>query len=275
MVAQVFQSSDLSLINPFSQFKTKNRIMMLQKLKYTKPAIWKIALSLPLIALLVLIYSCDKETAELSPDAKAGTSIKSFQGIVSKHKQKYPNLSIGTIVYDHKVGSSEIENIKVVVENVNNESDKMRIEQELNQAISTLTVKDLEQLNLILPLPPPPVDEELLLLPPPPPPRVVYQVVEIQPQPAGGMEGLMQYIGENIRYPQEARNKGVEGKVFIQFVVDTDGSISDVEVLKGIGYGCDEEAVRVLKAMPAWKPGMQKGEPVNVRMSMPINFKLD
>lgn len=274
MVAQVFQSSDLSLINPFSQFKTKNRIMMLQKLKYTKPAIWKIALSLPLVALLVLIYSCDKETAELSPDAKAGTSIKSYQEIVSKHKQKYPNLSIGTIVYNQKVGSPKIENIKVVVENVSNESDKRMIEQELNQAISTLTVQDLEKLDLILPPPPPPADESSML-PPPPPPRIVYPAVEIQPQPAGGMAGLMQFMNDNIRYPQEARKKGVEGKVFIQFVVDTDGSISDVEVLKGIGYGCDEEAVRVLKAMHAWKPGMQKGEPVNVRMSMPINFKLD
>jgi protein TonB len=117
--------------------------------------------------------------------------------------------------------------------------------------------------------------DERLMPPPPPPPRVVYQVVEVQPQPIGGIDALMKYLGENIRYPEEARKKGVEGKVFVQLVVDADGSISEVQVLKGIGYGCDEEAVRVIKAMPAWKPGTQKGEPVNVRMSMPINFKLD
>jgi TonB family protein len=272
IVAQVFQSSDLSLINPFSQFKTKNRIMMLHKLNHAKPAFWKIALSLPLVALLVLIYSCDKETAEFSPDTKAGISIKGYQEIVNKYQQKYPNLSVGSIMVNKEGESPKIE---VVVENVNNESDRRRIEQELNQAISTLTVKDLEQLNLILPPPPPPVDEKLLPPPPPPLDESVYRVVEVQPAPNGGIEALMQYIGENIRYPAEARQKGIEGKVFIQFVVNKDGSIGDTHILKGIGHGCDEEAVRVLKAMPAWKPGTQKGEPVPVLMSIPITFKLD
>jgi TonB family protein len=250
------------LINPFSQFKTKNRIMMLQKMNHAKPAFWKMALSLPLIALLVLIYACDKETGEFSPSAKAGTSTTSYQQIVNKYKQKYPDLSIavGTITVDKEAGSPKV---KLVVGNVGNHSDRRLIEQELNQAISKLTLQDLEQLNLILPPPPPPIEES------------VYQVVEVQPSPIGGIAALIQKLNENIRYPEEAISKGIEGKVFLQFVVFKDGHIGDIKVLKGLGHGCDEEAVRVLKEMPAWKPGTQKGERVNVRMSLPINFKLD
>jgi TonB family protein len=262
IIAQVFQSSGLTLINPFSQFKTKNRIMMLQKMNHAKPAFWKMALSLPLIALLVFIYACDKETGEFSPSAKAGTSTTSYQQIVNKYKQKYPDLSIavGTITVDKEAGSPKV---KLVVGNVGNHSDRRLIEQELNQAISKLTLQDLEQLNLILPPPPPPIEES------------VYQVVEVQPSPIGGIAALIQKLNENIRYPEEAISKGIEGKVFLQFVVFKDGHIGDIKVLKGLGHGCDEEAVRVLKEMPAWKPGTQKGERVNVRMSLPINFKLD
>jgi beta-lactamase regulating signal transducer with metallopeptidase domain len=79
IIAQVFQASGLTLINPFSQFKTKNRIMMLQKLKHARPAFWKLALSLPLIALLVLIYSCDRETSESNPSTKTGASVTGYQ----------------------------------------------------------------------------------------------------------------------------------------------------------------------------------------------------
>lgn len=102
----------------------------------------------------------------------------------------------------------------------------------------------------------------------------IFQVVENQPAPVGGMEAFYKYIGKNIKYPDQARRMGVEGKVFVQFVVDKDGSITDVQVLKGIGSGCDEEAVRVVKAAPKWNAGKQRGRPVRVRMSVPIAFKL-
>jgi protein TonB len=98
--------------------------------------------------------------------------------------------------------------------------------------------------------------------------------VENQPAPVGGYEAFYKYIGKNIKYPDQARRMGVEGKVFVQFVVDKDGSITDVQVLKGIGSGCDEEAIRVVKSAPKWTPGKQRGRPVRVRMSVPIAFKL-
>jgi len=102
----------------------------------------------------------------------------------------------------------------------------------------------------------------------------IFTVVEQQPTPNGGMAAFYKYVGKNLKYPAQARRMGIEGKVFVQFVVDKDGSITDVQSVKGIGAGCDEEAVRVIKGATKWKPGKQRGRPVKVRMILPITFKL-
>ena len=102
----------------------------------------------------------------------------------------------------------------------------------------------------------------------------VYQIVEEMPQYPGGEEALMEYVSKNIVYPQEAQEKGISGRVFVGFIVEKDGSVSEVKVLRGIGGGCDEEAVRVISGLPKWKPGKQEGKPVRVSYQMPINFKL-
>ena len=94
------------------------------------------------------------------------------------------------------------------------------------------------------------------------------------PQPPGGMEGLMQYLGKNIKYPSLALRNQVEGKVFVNFVVGPSGQITDVKVTKGIGSGCDEEAVRVIKNMPAWAPGKQNGRAVSVSYTVPVTFTI-
>jgi protein TonB len=77
-----------------------------------------------------------------------------------------------------------------------------------------------------------------------------------------------------MKYPAQARRMGIEGKVFVEFVVDKDGTLTEVKTVKGIGAGCDEEAVRVIQSAPKWKPGKQRGRPVKVRMILPIIFKL-
>lgn len=102
----------------------------------------------------------------------------------------------------------------------------------------------------------------------------IFTVVEQWPAPQGGMETFYRYIAENIRYPVQARRLNVEGMVFVRFVVEKDGSITDVTVVKGVGAGCDEEAVRVLKSAPPWTPGKQRGRPVRVLMTVPIRFVL-
>ena len=102
----------------------------------------------------------------------------------------------------------------------------------------------------------------------------VYNVVEQMPEFPGKEKAMMEFVTNNIHYPEEAKDNGIEGRVFVEFVVEKDGSVNEVKVLRGIGHGCDEEAVRVVKAMPKWKPGMQKGKPVRVHYQMPFFFKL-
>ena len=102
----------------------------------------------------------------------------------------------------------------------------------------------------------------------------VYSIVEEMPEYPGGMDKLVEYLSQNIKYPQQAIEKGIEGKVFVSFIVEKDGSVSNVQVQRSLGGGCDEEAVRVVKAMPKWKPGKQDGKPVRVRYNLPINFRL-
>jgi len=102
----------------------------------------------------------------------------------------------------------------------------------------------------------------------------IFTVVEDQPEPAGGMAAFYKYVGKNMKYPTQARRMGIEGRVFVQFVVDKDGSITEVKAIKGIGAGCDEEAERVLRNAPKWKPGKQRGRAVKVRMVLPITFRL-
>jgi TonB family protein len=103
---------------------------------------------------------------------------------------------------------------------------------------------------------------------------IVFDTVETQPNFPGGINGWNKYLSENMIYPTQARRMGVEGTVIVVFVINTDGSIQDVEVLRGIGGGCDEEAIKVVKNSPKWEPGKQKGKPVNTRMRLPIRFKL-
>ncbi|MBR4560755.1 MAG: TonB family protein [Bacteroidales bacterium] len=102
----------------------------------------------------------------------------------------------------------------------------------------------------------------------------IFQIVEEMPAYPGGDAKLMEYVAKNIKYPQIARETGIQGRVFVGFVVEPDGSVSNVKVLRGIGGGCDEEAMRVVKSMPKWKPGKQRGKAVRVSYMLPVNFKL-
>lgn len=102
----------------------------------------------------------------------------------------------------------------------------------------------------------------------------IFQIVEEMPSFPGGEAKLMEYVAKNIKYPQIARETGIQGRVFVGFVVEPDGSISNVKLLRGIGGGCDEEAMRVIKSLPKWKPGKQRGKAVRVSYQIPVFFKL-
>ena len=102
----------------------------------------------------------------------------------------------------------------------------------------------------------------------------VYGAVEVMPEYPGGTTAMFDFIQKNLKYPESAKDKGLEGRVFIGFVVEKDGSLSSFQVLRGVCDEIDAEAVRVLKMMPKWKPGMNNGEPVRVQYTMPFKFQL-
>ncbi len=100
-------------------------------------------------------------------------------------------------------------------------------------------------------------------------------IAETMPSFGGdGYAGFYKYLAENVKYPKEAKRFDVEGKVFVQFIVEKDGALTDIRIQKGLGYGCDEEVMRVLSQSPKWSPGKQRGVPVRVRMAIPVFFQL-
>ncbi|MCQ2343192.1 MAG: energy transducer TonB [Paludibacteraceae bacterium] len=104
--------------------------------------------------------------------------------------------------------------------------------------------------------------------------NVVFVIVENKPEFPGGDAALMKYISENIKYPVIAQENGIQGRVICQFVVNKDGSIVDINVVRSVDPSLDKEAIRVIKSMPKWKPGMQRGKAVRVKFTLPIVFRL-
>jgi len=102
----------------------------------------------------------------------------------------------------------------------------------------------------------------------------VFDIVEQMPEYPGGQAALFEFISKNVKYPDDAVKKKVEGKVFVTFVVDTDGKITDVSLMRKVFPSLDAEAVRVISAMPNWIPGKQKGQVVRVKYTVPIMFRL-
>lgn len=121
-------------------------------------------------------------------------------------------------------------------------------------------------------------DKNLIDLPPDPvsdpDAGKVFTIVEEMPSFPGGEAKLMEYLQTKIKYPGIARENGISGRVYVTFVVDKDGKIKEAKLLRGIGGGCDEEALRVVKSMPDWKPGRQNGRNVSVQYNLPVNFNL-
>ncbi|MBK9292132.1 MAG: energy transducer TonB [Bacteroidetes bacterium] len=115
----------------------------------------------------------------------------------------------------------------------------------------------------------PPVKEEEEIVE-----QEIFTIVESMPEFPGGQQAMLEFIARNIKYPPLARESGIQGRVFVNFVVEPDGSVSNVKVIRGIGGGCDEEAVRVIQSMPKWTPGRQRGKPVRVSFNLPVRFTL-
>jgi periplasmic protein TonB len=101
----------------------------------------------------------------------------------------------------------------------------------------------------------------------------IHVMAEVQPRPVGGYEAFYSLLSKNMKYPKQALRQGIEGTIFIEFVINKKGNVDQLKVIKGIGAGCDDEALRLLK-LTSWEPGRQRGKPVHVRMIIPIKFKI-
>ncbi|MDD5570480.1 MAG: TonB family protein [Bacteroidales bacterium] len=144
---------------------------------------------------------------------------------------------------------------------------------------TTVETASLNQEEMNQAPPPPPTDEiqvvedtkkDVIVEQAPP----VFTIVEEMPAYPGGDEARIKFLQDNIKYPQMAKESSIQGKVYITFVVDENGRVIDVKILRGIGGGCDEEALRVVKIMPPWIPGKQAGKAVRVQYNMPVVFTL-
>ena len=148
----------------------------------------------------------------------------------------------------------EVEVLNVVEDNVETESIEVNTEETETEVVIAAPVEA-------------PVEEEEE--------EVVFVVVESMPEFPGGQQALFKYLSENVKYPVIAQENGIQGRVICQFVVNKDGSIVDVEVVRSGGdASLDKEAIRVIKSMPKWKPGKQRGKAVRVKYTLPVNFKL-
>ena len=105
--------------------------------------------------------------------------------------------------------------------------------------------------------------------------NTAFITVEVQPSFMGGNSEMYKFLGKNLKYPTAAQRANIQGKVFLSFIVEKDGSITDIETMKGIGFGCDEEAMRIVKLMPKWIAGKQNGRNVRVKFTIPVFFRLE
>ncbi len=140
---------------------------------------------------------------------------------------------------------------------------------ELDEVVFDIDVETTEEMRVSDPLP-----EGLMEELPEEEVEEVFLIVETMPAPKGGLQEFYKYLSDNIRYPAAAKRQNISGRVYAQFIVENDGAISNIQLIKGIGGGCDEEAIRVLQGAPKWNPGKQRGIPVKVRMTIPIYFTL-
>ena len=148
----------------------------------------------------------------------------------------------------------EVEVLNVVEDNVETETIEVTTEENEQEVVIAAPVEA-------------PVEEEEE--------EVVFVIVESMPEFPGGQQALFKYLSENVKYPVIAQENGIQGRVICQFVVNKDGSIVDVEVVRSGGDpSLDKEAIRVIKSMPKWKPGKQRGKAVRVKYTVPVNFKL-
>jgi TonB family protein len=291
MARQLLQQFGFSFIQPFSQFQFNKRMHMLQLSQRTRPALWKSAASILIVSFIAIGYAC-RPTDMVEPSSPANT--QALMSTLNQYIARYPNLSTTLDLYQKPdVPATKAATkmppytIKAQVSGVSSAEDQQKIQNLIEKVFTAdgkLPSNDENELMVKLNVKTMNVhkngdglsfktgDEpnEAVHLPNE---TQVYTVVEQMPEFPGGVEAMMKYLGENVHYPKEALERQKVGTVFVQFIVNPDGSISNAQTLKG-AEGFNEEAIRVIQTMPSWKPGKQNGKAVPVKYVLPIKFAL-
>jgi len=231
-----FVGGQLVIANNFNYSLIKNRIKMMSKIKSSKIAITKIAFGLLVATALIVAFACEQKESVISKKNQIDRVVK-------------VTLSGELLKFDGD--SADIEKlISIISKNGNSVSYKDSSGQKVLMKIQTPT----PQMKI--------EGEE------------VFYIVEEMPEYPGGEMALRQYMATAVKYPDDAVKKGIQGKVYVTFVVSKDGTVADAKIARGVDPSLDTEALRVVNNLPKWKPGKQKGQAVNVSYTVPINFKL-
>lgn len=231
---------------------------------YTKNVVRGVILTLVIVALLfyspdIIAFFKGKEVVEKAPPRKLVYTDLSAPPPIDKPKPPPPQIQLPKLqkvikfVPPKVVKEEVVEEVPTIEEIKQNEVAAVEVEGP-TEVVFEEPVKEVV------------VEEDE---------NKIFTVVEQQPEFAGGYEAMMNFIRKNMRYPASARRMGVDGTVYVSFVVSKDGSISEVKTIRGISADCDKEAMRVVGMMPPWRPGKQNGKPVFVRFVLPIKFQLN
>ena len=294
-----------TIYNSFNVLPLKKRIMMMNKRRTRAIGRTKYLMFLPLAALLMIVSNIEavaRATQKITTDViEAVTPVAppdiqpQFENIVPLPQQEKSD----KVTYKGKIvdeAGNPLSDVQIVTDrkfqsittSTVNDKGEFRIETSPEASIAFLykgkdaqilgwgwagnpeTLAKMDSNNMVIVLKP-----QQVINAPTDGDEDVFEVVENMPEfPDGGMPGLMKYLSTNIRYPEAAHKAGTQGRVTVQFVVGKDGSIGNVSILRGVDPALDAEAIRVISGMPKWKPGTQKGEPVNVRYTVPVMFRL-
>ena len=280
LARQVFISCNLSINNHFSKSRTVKRIRMI-KSDHRKPAILRWGLTLSIITLMFYFFACDTDESNTKINAATnqfplieGTSIINPDQIKSisyrktveewiKNNPGKPYVILSSTMPGETMNRIyEIGDWEIPSHHVDEYQDQTLLYAVICHTPGYTFMK-ADLANEIAGSEKPGNNED-----------EIFNIVDTQPVPQGGLETFYKYLMENLKYPEKAKAEGKEGKVFVEFIVRKNGAIEQVKVIKGFDESCDEEALRVIRQSPDWIPGYQDDKAVDVRLVLPITFKL-
>lgn len=261
------QSADFTLANYFNNSLTVKRIEMMRALK-TKIKPWKLIALMTVVPGIFFLIACQDQLEDIKTITESSVIVIDVPEVVQKRmdelKKDNPEKKYLLI---EPTGSGQLKLEELT-------SDKGKIDP--SWVSSVMVLKDIQsgkgdpKRSFIIVE----YNEQTKQLSEASKTGDVFTVVQVQPEFVGGYDAMMSFFRSNMRYPDDARKQGVEGIVYVSFIVEKDGTISEEKVIRGISPACDAEALRVMQSSPAWNPGKQDGQVVRVRFVMPIKFKL-